>query len=189
MLGGISIAMLLILFSGSRSGFIAFGLQSLFLLLKYFNVSFSKSAAICLALFISSLLLPFMQRQMVFENRADVWRVAFAAGAEKPIFGWGIGNTEKALHDTSVKINNVVRYQKVDSSHNVFLDWWVQGGIIGLGLFLYIVGSTMLQLIRQKETLHVVLLIGIVTVMSFNPVSIVTLIHFWWILGWGIGRG
>jgi O-antigen ligase len=83
------------------------------------------------------------------------------------------------------KLYNRLRGYYVDSSHNFILDWWVQGGFIGLGILLLLLFDAFKSFIRKKEKVYIVLLLGIVSVMSFNPMSVVTLVAFWWIVGLG----
>lgn len=178
---------LIIFMSGSRSGLLAFILQVVFLILALrLKISVFKSTIIVLLLILSSFSLPLLEGGGWFENRAEVWQTSLSAGWARPLLGWGFGNTEEALHTTSLSLNNNVQYQRVDSAHNLFLDWWVQGGALGLAILTGLLVFTLKHLIKRAHVLQLTLLLGIITVMSFNPVSVVTLIHFWWLLGQGM---
>jgi len=175
---------IIILFSGSRSGIVAFILQLLFLLFFKFTKSFKKSFSWIIILLIFGLTLPFWETK-IFENRVEIWQTALSAGWKNPILGHGFGNIEQALKQTAINLSNNLRFQYVDSSHNFLLDWWVQGGMVGLGALIYLLNRTVRNFIKKQARLELVLLIGVVTVMLFNPVSVVTLVHFWWLIGWG----
>jgi len=178
------ISFLIILLSGSRSGLIGLGLEITFYFLSQ-RITLSKAATISVFLFLFSLGLPFTNSQQLYENRVDIWTTAFHAGLRQPILGWGIGNTESALLDTIKLEKNNLRGYYVDSSHNIFLDWWVQGGLVGLLSFTIIVGVATWTFIKKKQKRELMLLLGLITALSFNPASVVSLIQLWWLLGQG----
>jgi len=179
------LALILIFFSGSRSGLIAIGIQFAFL---FFNnilrISFVKSALICVSFILISLALPLIEGGGIFENRSEVWQTAVIAGLKNPIFGSGFGNVEQTLYKTSnIILHNNVQYQYVDSSHNFILDWWVEGGIAGILLILFLITRAFKDFILESKKLELIVFLGIITTMLFNPVSIVVLIYFWWLIG------
>ena len=182
------IAFLIILISGSRSGMVAYFMQLIFLLLRqYFKLSLSQVIIICFLFLTFSYTFPFFE-QRVFENRFEVWQTAVAAGLKNPLLGGGFGNGEYLLHQTAVSLKNNIQYQYVDSSHNLFLDWWIQAGIIGLGLLIFLIAKTLQNLIINQRFLEITILLGILTVLSFNPASVVSLIALWWLIGQGAAR-
>lgn len=175
-----------VIFSGSRSGLLAFGLEGVFLLLS--NIKFlgmGKSALIVLIMLGMSLLLPFIEGGGWFENRGEIWQTAVLAGLKSPLLGNGFGNIQPVLKETSVSLDNNLQYQIVDSSHNIFLDFWVQGGIWGVVFLLIILAVSLSSFIKTGNKLLITLLIGLLTVLSFNPLSVVVLLMFWWVLGQG----
>lgn len=175
-----------VIFSGSRSGLLAFGLEGIFLLLS--NIKFLgvvKSALIVLIILGIGLFLPFIEGGGWFENRAEIWQTAALAGLKAPILGNGFGNIKSVLKETSVGLGNNLQYQIVDSSHNVFLDYWVQGGIWGIIFLLTILIISISSFIKTGNKLLITLSIGLLTVLSFNPLSVVVLLMFWWVLGQG----
>lgn len=176
------LALMLVILSGSRAGFIALLLQSAFLLLSK-RLSFTLAGAICIFGLVLSLLLPFVEKSGIYENRAEIWQTAINAGWQYPIFGGGMGNIEVRLKDAATTLSNTLRFQYVDSSHNIFLDWWVQGGIFGFVLFVLLVGGAFYLAIKHKKPLELMLLLGMIAVVSFNPASVVILVALWWTLG------
>jgi len=179
---------LIVFFSGSRSGLLAISIEAIFLLLYYkMGWSLKKVLIIPLVLLTLSLFLPFTKQNLTFENRyenrAEIWQTAWAAGLEKPFFGWGFGNISLALQDTSLDLSNNLRYQFVDSAHNVFFDWFVQGGIIGAALIITLTTYSFVRLIKRKQIIELAILLGLLAVLSFNPTSVVTLLQFWWLIG------
>ncbi len=186
---GIFIALLIIILSGSRSGFIAFCIEVTFFLLIRIGLSVKTSVIFSSMLIVASVLLPFLQTNVVYENRTDIWKASLIAGFEHPFVGFGIGNSEIALKEYNTKLSNNVQGYYVDSSHNFILDWWVQMGIVGLSVLSILFLDAIRGLIKYRKTREVGVLLGIITVMLFNPVSVTTLVCFWWILGKGLASG
>lgn len=175
---------ILIFLSQSESAILAFLIQILFILLvQYRKLPIKKAILICFSIIICSLILPFIQGGPTFENRSEVWITAAYSGLKSPLIGSGYGNIEKVLPQSAEILKNNLRFQYVDSSHNFFLDWWMQGGIIGLGMLVFMLLRSFRKLAKEARKTELVCLIGIITVMSFNPASVVTILAFWWILG------
>ncbi len=177
--------LVIILLADSRSALAALIIELFFIfLIQRGRVSFLRATIVTLALLVSTLTLPFIQNKWVwFENRAEIWQTAIESGFESPIWGHGFGNLQTTIHQTSQRLNNNVQYQVVDSSHNFLLDFWVQGGLLGLLSILGLISLSMFRFINKKGTLNLVLLLGMITVLSFNPVSVVNLLAFWWLIG------
>lgn len=180
-------ALIIIFLSGSRSGLLAIFIQFLFIILasKY---SLKKGFIVTFIFLLLGLSLPIIEGGGWFENRAVIWQTVVLSGIESPVLGHGFGNIEQALHQTSISLNNMIQYQSVDSSHNIFLDFWVQGGFVGLFLLITILIHVFKNLISKSKTLELTALIGLLTVMSFNPVSVTTLVGFWWVVGQGFKK-
>lgn len=177
---------LIILLSGSRAGIIGFSIEVLFLVFTYlFKLSTPKSVLICLLVMIFSLLTPMVDQRGWFENRFEIWQTAFIAGMESPFLGQGFGNIQNIIHKTAVSLNNNVQYQVVDSSHNFLLDFWIQAGLVGVISMLILIYLTLQGFIKEHKSIEMVAFLGLITAMMFNPVSVVNLIAFWWLIGQG----
>jgi O-antigen ligase len=183
---GILIGIIIILFTGSRSGVIALGIMVVFSLLKHFSLK--AAIIVSFILFVASLALPFFEQGQLFENRATVWETAVVAGSTKPLLGWGPGNTEIALRETAQRIGNALQYEYVDHTHNILLEYWVIGGSIGLGAFGYVLYSAFAHFIKLRKPREFVTLLGLFIMLSFNPLSIAVLLQFWWLIGMGISQ-
>lgn len=179
----------IILSSGSRSGAVAFLVQLIFLTLTFLRPKYIKIATfLCLTLIALSLIFPFIQGGGWYENRAEVWQTSLIAGTFSPIFGSGFGNIQSTLHQTSLILDNNIQYQIVDSAHNLLLDFWVQGGFIGLACLILLLIGSIKGFIKRQAKLELAALLGIFIVMLFNPVSVVILVYFWWLIDQGYGR-
>lgn len=184
---GILGSILLLFLAQSRGAIVAFFLQGLlFVLLRCKKISIVVSLSLCFLLLGVSMYVTFISGGMtVLESRTEVWQSAFHAGVMHPL-GGGIGNIQQLLHDASIQLTNNLRFQTVDSSHNIFLDWWIQTGLLGVGLFITLMFAVFIQLARNNNIREIILLMGLLTVLSFNPVSVTTLIALWWVIGQGL---
>lgn len=182
----IAIPVILLGLTGSRSAVIGLGSQLVFVGLLHQKISLVKSLVIGIIIVILSYLGPFLMPRGELESRPLIWQTAVTAGLAHPIIGNGFGRTQESLYKASWDLTNALRFQVVDSSHNIFLDWWVQGGLVGLGLFTYLFITSTKGLVEKQMTRNLTILLGLLAMLSFNPASIVTLVAFWWILGRGL---
>lgn len=182
-------ALALILMCGSRIALLAFVAEILILYLRRFHLIFILGIIITSLIFAFSVILPFLPRQIPkdlslrFENRAEIWTVSYLAGFDSPILGQGFGSMDSSIKQKAWQINNFIKYQPVDSAHNLILNWWIMTGLVGVSTLLILLATSFRNLYQQKNWVFFSILIGLLMIQLFNPVSIVTLIHFWWLLG------
>ena len=185
----IAIVLLIIVLSASRSGLFALIIISAFLMMVYKLKTGTKLAAIlAIILIIATQTLPFLEKPKLFESRKEIWQTAVVAGFDSPIIGAGFGNTQQALVKASENLNNNIRFQSIDSSHNILLDFWVQGGSLGLVLLITIISISIVRLIKKQENTILSSYLAILTALMFNPLSIVNLIGFFWVVGQGFKK-
>ncbi len=84
------------------------------------------------------------------ESRFIIWGMALRGFTEHPIFGWGPENFN-ILFNKYYESHLWRQEPWFDRSHNVFLDWLITAGILGLASYLALYGSTLMYLWR-KET-------------------------------------
>ncbi len=180
----------IILLAGSRAGLIGFLIQLIFIALasKMKSGRLSKAVIVSAILICISLVLPFIENVGWFENRSEIWTTSFKAGLTSPLIGHGFGNIQSIIHQTAIDLNNNVRFQIVDSSHNFLLDFWIQGGLVGVVSILILIILSFHGLIKRKKVLELTAFLGIISAMFFNPVSVVILIAFWWLIGQGFAH-
>lgn len=185
--GSVFLVLLIILLSGSRSGLLAFGIQLIFYLLNKTTHKLKFALSISLVLLLVVQILPFIQHTK-YEDRATIWQTAVTAGMHHSVIGGGFGNIELSLRQAIVKQHNTLIGYYIDSSHNLLLDWWVQGGIVGVGILLSLLLLTVKNFYQRNQQFYLVLLFGLLTAALFNPVSVVLLIEFWWLIGQGVNN-
>lgn len=88
-------------------------------------------------------------------TRFTIWGMAYEGFKERPILGWGQGNFNYVFNE-KYKPELYDQEQWFDRVHNIFFDWLIAGGILGLIAYLAILastawGATGMQLLRRKE--------------------------------------
>ncbi len=174
----------IIFISGSRTGVLALLIELIFLcLILLFKLKLFKALIICLILIGISLVLPILTGGGWYENRSEIWYTSLVAGTFSPVIGQGFGNTQQAIHQASLILNNNIKYQIVDSAHNFFLDIWIQSGAVGLASITILLLTSITNFVKNKQYLFLTCLLGLLIVVSFNPVSVSLLIPLWILLG------
>ena len=85
-------------------------------------------------------------------GRTDIWAVVIEMWLKSPIIGYGYSSTLSILPLDSRLFRTAAH------AHNMTLELLFSGGIILAGLFVYAIGTTMLQLIRMRAVNEFVLL-------------------------------
>lgn len=153
-LGFFSVILLMTLvLTQSYGALISFGVSLLLFLYLIRNIIVSSLKKIvlfcCFCLFVSGVFLWSSEKfQTLFHNterssfvsRQMIWRAAWKIGLDNPIVGIGVGNFQ----------NEYLAYQKyfppylewaVPQPHNLYVAFWLQAGIVGLGGFLIVIGN------------------------------------------------
>ena len=73
-----------------------------------------------------------------FQTRQQIWNVTWELIYKNPVFGVGFGNFEPAYYDKAFEIYHPPLEWEVPRAHNLFLHTWVEVGLIGFGIFLYL---------------------------------------------------
>lgn len=172
-----------VILSASRSALLAFILFVLLFILWKKKISLSKITITALIFMSCSLCLPFVVRTNSWEDRSMIWQTALVSGFSSPLVGHGFGNITSALQKGAVTLENHIRFQFVDSSHNIILDWWVQGGLLGVTTLVYFVYTSLRIFIKHMMIEEFMVLLLSLFILLFNPASVVTLAIFWWVIG------
>ncbi len=69
--------------------------------------------------------------------RGTIWRMALQGVAERPLLGWGQGNFNYVFNEQYDPFI-ATQEQWFDRVHNIFLDWLIAGGVLGLLAYLAI---------------------------------------------------
>lgn len=83
-------------------------------------------------------------------GRLLAWRVGWHAFKERPVFGWGIENFSFAFNaHYDPRLYNVEPW--FDRGHNLFVDWGVTTGIVGLCAYVALFIAAFLMTTRKRE--------------------------------------
>ena len=112
-------------------------------------------------------LIDILGKDMTFTNRTNMWDAALRVIGESPIWGYGYVNEKWFISNMS---------SQAVGSHNFILGILINGGIIGLGLYLYIFYLALRKLIAYKDYYSNVIFIGIASLsimmlMEYYPVQ------------------
>ena len=153
LVGGLFITGTLLAWRGSkRLKKIAVGVVlSLVVLLGLF-IGFKDSAVIQSSETLRRLASISLQEQTV-TSRFQIWQMSLEAVREKPILGWG---QESFIYVFSKYYKPTLWNQEpwFDRSHNVFLDWLVSAGVLGLLAYLTLFGLAIYLLLRRDFFSH-----------------------------------
>jgi len=84
------------------------------------------------------------------QSRFIVWGMAIDGFKEKPVFGWG-QESFNYVFNSNYSPKMFQQEQWFDRAHNVFFDWLVSGGIVGIIFYLSLFLSTLYYLWRKRE--------------------------------------
>ena len=130
-------------------------------------------------------LFDFLGKSPDASGRFYIWDKVLTLIEDKPILGWGwtgywIPGVEP--WDGLVVINSVPMYQ----AHNAYLDVWLQLGLVGLGLFLLLIGQGFIRAwrvaVRHTSPLYLYPLFILLAVLGQSLTESRLLIEISWIL-------
>lgn len=83
------------------------------------------------------------------QSRFIIWGMALQGFKERPLLGWGQDNFI-TVFNTYYKPELYKQEPFFDRAHNVFLDWLIAGGALGLLAYLSLFGAAALAVFRSK---------------------------------------
>ncbi len=127
------------------------------------------------------------------ENRLTIVQKSVDLVKLSPITGYGIENFSlafpKVVSEKDLGLKDIV----VDSSHNLFLDLIVETGVLGLGLFLTLIISSIIFGLRQFKSVDknkqdfikaaICVVIAFLVIHQFSIISVVPMTFLWLSLG------
>ncbi len=174
LLGGIFLlALLLSIFARGNTRRIAFGclgiaiaIPILFLLVR--NASFVKNSEV-LNRFAS-----ISPSETTTVGRLTIWKMAIEGWQERPVLGWG---QDAFIYVFSKNYDPALWRQEpwFDRAHNVFLDWLIAGGVLGLASYLSMFAAALWMLIRAFRR-------SSIDIISFGVLGSLLAAHFFQIL-------
>lgn len=122
------------------------------------------------------------------ESRFLIWNMSLQGFKEHPLLGWGPENYNLVFD----KYYNPKMWRQepwFDRSHNVFFDWLINAGVLGLAAYLSLFGLVLWYVWRSKEELVIkslitALLAGYFVHNIFVFDNLISYIFFFSILAW-----
>lgn len=118
-------------------------------------------------------------------GRTKIWRIVLDLIDQRPLQGWGWSSYWVPWvepYNGLVVINHVPYFQ----AHNAFLDVWMQLGVVGLGLFLLLVGMTFVRLwrlaVRHTSPLYLWPILVYVGIVTQNLTESRILVEIGWVI-------
>ncbi|MHB0978191.1 MAG: O-antigen ligase family protein [Minisyncoccota bacterium] len=89
------------------------------------------------------------------EGRSFVWPIALEGIKERPILGWGQDNFNYVFNEHyDPKMYRLEPW--FDRAHNIFLDWAIAGGLLGLFAYLFLYAALLISLWKKSDELSYV---------------------------------
>ena len=122
------------------------------------------------------------------EDRRRIWVKVFLGAVKRPILGYGIANVDYAFDAVAWPYSvNKGHDVYVDKAHSQFLEVLATTGIIGLGVYLWLLGSVIFRLYKDRTKLWEMTLLIVLGLYVFytqiNVISIAQEVLFWLVLG------
>lgn len=85
-------------------------------------------------------------------TRQQIWQTSWLLIKERPITGWGLGNFQASYRSHTKYITLTPLEWFVVKAHNLYLNLWIEVGLLGLLVFLYFVGWFLWHLIPDLKS-------------------------------------
>lgn len=86
------------------------------------------------------------------QSRAYIWPMALKGAAERPVLGWGQENFNY-IFNANYNPKMWAQEQWFDRAHNIYLDWLVAGGVLGLLAYLALYVFLLISVWRSPFTI------------------------------------
>lgn len=122
------------------------------------------------------------------EDRRRIWVKVFLGAVKRPIIGYGLTNVDYAFEAVEWPYPvNKGQDIYVDKAHSQFLEIFATTGLVGLGIYLWLLVSVGWKLYKDKAKLWEMTLLMVLSLYVFytqiNVVSIAQEVLFWLVLG------
>lgn len=107
------------------------------------------------------------------ESRFLIWNMSLQGFKENPVLGWGPENYSQVFS----KYYNPLMWRQepwFDRSHNIFLDWLIDAGLLGLLVYLSLFAFAFYYIWRQREKLGygAYVLVGLLVAYLFQNIFV-----------------
>ena len=167
-LAGLCLAVILLLLSQSKTGFVAFVL--LLVLMPLYRIVKQKRAkalsmvvmlllfstvSVIILLNLETIVVDVLGKNLEFDGRTPIWTLAIEKGMERPFFGYGYNAfwtseaSDYVIRNTWIGLSeDVANHTVTFHAHNSFIDIFLELGLLGLMIFLYNFITVMIRLVK-----------------------------------------
>ncbi|MFH1866938.1 MAG: O-antigen ligase family protein [Patescibacteria group bacterium] len=85
-------------------------------------------------------------------TRQEIWQTAWILIKEQPVVGWGLGNFQESYRSHVKYITLTPLEWQVVRAHNLYLNLWIEVGLLGLLVFIYLVIKYLWQLVPDLKS-------------------------------------
>lgn len=85
-------------------------------------------------------------------TRQEIWQTSLILIKERPVIGWGLGNFQESYRSHTRHITLTPLEWFVVKAHNLYLNLWIEVGLLGLLTFLYFIGRYLWLLIPDLKS-------------------------------------
>lgn len=175
-----------VLLTDSRGSLIALGV--IFAGKLYWKIRNKVKFGILVGLLLVLIIIFYPQRpKSLFEDRTLIWRHAIEAIVKRPTTGFGVENFSLAFESTLKENDFDLKNIRVDKAHNELLEITTASGLIGGGLYLWLLYLIFINLLKNTKHVwaqnNILALIGFVFISFTNVVSLNTYLFFYLIAG------
>lgn len=122
---------------------------------------------------------------LVSESRQRIYTKAYLAFLEKPITGWGWSNFDYAFDSINwpLRVENDVY---VDKAHSMILEVLISTGLVGLLLYILLIGKSVINLGSSDSKISRYLLLSLILYLLHSQINIISVSEetiFWIIVG------
>ena len=72
-------------------------------------------------------------------TRQEIWQTSWLLVKERPVTGWGLGNFQASYRSHTKYITLTPLEWFVVKAHNLYLNLWIEVGLLGLLVFIYLI--------------------------------------------------
>ena len=89
------------------------------------------------------------------------WKTSIELIKEAPLLGYGVGDANDAMQEKYKELGYTDNYNEQYNAHNQFFQTWLQTGIVGIGLLIYIFILLAVRMRRSPNEFSVFLILFI----------------------------
>jgi O-antigen ligase len=113
-------------------------------------------------------------------TRIEIWKVGAGLLKESPILGIGLGQYEKKYIENAERILGKAPFEPVRlHSHNLYMEFWLQSGILGLISFIWVTILAYRQIYKNFNPDEKKMLIALLIMLTYILIHGIIDVTFW----------